>query len=250
MLMSRRDAIAAIAAALAVSACDGTEREPGTLVIASSPTGVPFSFVDPMTNELTGSMVDTALAVCRLMGRKPKLVITPFPALIPSLVMEKVDLVAAAILRTPEREQVVDFSDPVYAYAGALVVRERDNRRYPDLHALAGRRVGAQAGTRFVAQLEQAGASVTTYDGLSDILRDIDNRRIEFGYGDEPILRYQLRVGPRREVRIAEGFTPPAREKLCLVVRKGDPDLAQINSAIASMRARILPAIAKQWGLG
>ncbi|MEI9851427.1 MAG: transporter substrate-binding domain-containing protein [Sphingomonas sp.] len=105
-------------------------RDPGAVVIGSSPTGVPFSFVDPWTNALAGSMVDTAKAIAGVLGLAPDLRITSFSALIPSLLAGKIDMVAAAILRTPEREKIVDFSKPVYAYSGALVVRGDDRARY------------------------------------------------------------------------------------------------------------------------
>ncbi len=54
--------------------------------------------------------------------------ITPFSALILSLAAGKIDMIAAAMLRTPERERVVAFSDPIYHYAGALIVRGDDKR--------------------------------------------------------------------------------------------------------------------------
>lgn len=247
--LSRRDAMSLLGA-IGLSGCTRAVPDPNVVRVASSPTGAPFSFVDPWTNELAGSMVATAEAIVALLGKVADKRITPFSALIPSLVVGKVDMVAAAILRTPERERLVDFSDPVYTYSGALVARDDDRRSYPDLAALAGRRVGAQMGTRFVDQLSEAGVKdVATYDGLSDILRDLGNGRIDLGYGDEPILRYQLRVGPRRNVHIVEEFRAPAREQLCLVVRKGEPRLADINRAIARLSAHVLPEIAKTWGI-
>jgi len=239
-----------LAASAAVAACSRSVLDARQLRIGSSPTGVPFSFVDPWSNELTGSMVDTAALVARAIGRVPDLRITSFGALIPSLTAGKIDLIAAAMLRTPEREAVVSFSSPVYSYSGALVVPVASERTYPSLVSLRGLRVGAQIGTRFVDQLRSAGViDVSTYDGLSDILRDLGLGRIDVGYGDQPILAYQLRVGPKRPVRLAEEFAAPAGEALCLVVRKGDPLLAQVDLAIERMRASDIPEINRRWGL-
>lgn len=247
--VGRRQALAVLAGA-ALAGCGRRARDPGAIVIGSSPTGVPFSFVDPWTNALAGSMVDTAKAIAGVLGLAPDMRITSFSALIPSLVAGKIDMVAAAILRTPEREKIVDFSKPVYAYSGALVVGGGDRGRYPELRALAGRRVGVQVGTRYVDQLKEAGVTgIATYDGLSDILRDLGNGRIDAGYGDEPILRHQLRVGPKRNARIAEGFTAPSREPVCLVLRKGDPLRARVDAAIDRLAAADLPAIVRRWGL-
>ena len=80
-------------------------------------------------------------------------------------------------------------------------------------------------------------------------MRDLENGRIDIGYGDEPILRYQLRVGSRRNVRIVEQFRAPALEELCLVMRPDDARLPKINAAIARLKAREIPAINRKWGL-
>jgi polar amino acid transport system substrate-binding protein len=246
----RRDLLRMGAAAMLLGGCRARMRDPHVMIVGSSPTGVPFSFVDPWTNALAGSMVDTARAVVTAIGMRADFQITPFAALIPSLTAGKIDVIAAAILRTPEREKIVAFSDPVYAYAGALVVRGENAHDYPDLASLAGLRVGAQVGTRFVDQLATAHVTqISTYDGLSDMLRDLGIGRIDAAYGDEPILRYQLRVGPHRDVRLVEGFRAPAREELCLVLRKGDPRLPGIDTAIAKLRQAAIPQIISHWGL-
>lgn len=233
-----------------LSGCGRRLRDPSEVMIGSSPTGVPFSFVDPWTNQLTGSMVDTATAIVAATGGKTGTAITPFSALIPSLVAHKIDMIAAALLRTPERERIVAFSDPVYSYAGTLVVRASERRSFPDLRSLHDVPVGAQIGSRFIDQLTDAGVSnVASYESLVDILRDLENGRIDVAYGDEPILRYQLRVGTRRAVRIVEQFRAPAQEQLCLVMRRGDPRLPAINAAIGRLAADAIPAINRKWGL-
>ncbi|MBB6427156.1 ABC transporter substrate-binding protein [Sphingopyxis sp. JAI128] len=246
----RRDMLWLPLAAAMLAGCRRRKRDPETVVIGSSPTGVPFSFVDPWTNELTGSMVDAATAVVRDAGFKTETAITPFSALIPSLAAGKIDMIAAAMLRTPERERVVAFSDPIYHYAGALIVRGDDKRIVTNLGQIGTTRVGAQIGSRFIDQLHAAGArNVSTYESLVDIMRDLENGRIDIGYGDEPILRYQLRVGWRRNVRIVEQFRAPALEELCLVMRLDDARLTKINLAIARLTARNIPAINRKWGL-
>ncbi|THG37423.1 substrate-binding periplasmic protein [Sphingomonas olei] len=248
--LRRRDLLAVPAAAMVLAGCRVRDRDPSTLVVGSSPTGVPFSFVDPWSNELTGSMVDTATAVVKAAGLGVETAITPFSALIPSLVARKIAVIAAALLRTPERERIVAFSQPVYRYTGALIVRGDDRRSLRSLDQIGTLRTGAQVGSRFVDQLEAAGASnVATYESLADILRDLENGRIDVGYGDEPIVRYQLRVGSRRNVRLIEEFRAPAREELCLVMRRDDPRLPALNDAIARLVDTRIPAINSKWGL-
>lgn len=246
---NRRD-ILLLPMMLALAGCSRHVRQPGEIVIGSSPTGVPYSFVDPWTNAFTGAMIDTVKAVTGALRLKPDFAITPFSALVPSLVGRKIDMIAAAMLRTPEREKIVAFSDPVFPYPAGLIVPRADGRAYRDLTALRGLRVGAQVGTRFVDQLHEAGVEqVKTYDALADILRDVSFGRLDAGYGDEPVLRYQLRVGPKRDAKLVPGFRAPALEQLCLVMRKGDPLLPRVNRAIAALKANEIPAIKRRWNL-
>lgn len=245
---SRRSLLTALLAAAVSGACARSERQPGELIVGSSPTGVPFSFVDPWTNQLTGSMIDAATAVVGALRLQPQFEIVPFSALIPSLRAGKVDMIAAALLRTREREQVAAFSEPVLSYPAGLVVRSEDTNTYPNLAALRRRRVGVQVGTRFVDQLQAAGVGqIATYDSLADILRELTFGRIEAGYGDEPILRYQLRVGPKRNARLVPEFRPPTVEHLCFVLRLGDPILPTLNAEIVRTRSVLARDIASRW---
>lgn len=248
-MFSRRNVVAALLAG-AVAACEARKNDSGTVVVGSSATGVPFSFIDPWSNELTGSMVDTARAVARKADVPIELRVTPFSALIPSLLARKIDIIAAAMLRTREREKVVAFSEPVFAYSGGLVVPKSDSHEYPDLESLRRLRVGAQVGTRFIEQVNAAGVErVLTYDNLSDMLRDLGHGRIDAAYGDEPILAYQLKMGARPKLRLVRGFTAPAREELCFVFRQGDALIPRFNQAIEALSPSAIPAIVHHWGL-
>jgi polar amino acid transport system substrate-binding protein len=244
----RRGALSMVGAGL-LAACTRAVRDPRRVVIGASPTGVPFSYVDPATNRLTGAMVDIAAALCARIGLVADFRIVPFAALVPSLATGRIDLIAAAMLRTPQRERLVGFSDPVYAYAGGLALRGDDRGHYPDLAALRGKRVGAQIGTRFVDQVRDAGVTdVVTYQGLGDMMRDLAHHRIDAAYGDEPIERTILRVGPRWNLRLDEGFRAPGKEALCLIGRLHAPLLDRLSREIGAARPQ-LAGILQHWGL-
>lgn len=247
--LSRRAFVAmSICGAMTVGGCEPPRRA-GEIRIGSSPTGVPFSFVDPVSNTLTGSMIDMALAVAGAAQMPATTAITPFSALISSLLTSRIDMIAAAMLRTPEREKIVAFSRPLYEYGGGLVV-PASGKRFPDLASVRDLRIGAQVGTRFTDQLKEAGVTqVATYESLADVLRDLDHGRLDAGYGDEPVLAYQLRVNPRRAVRLATEFVGPGKEALCLIMRRGDPMIGRVNDAIARLQSGRLRAIRAHWGL-
>lgn len=238
-------------ATLVLSACGRKTGAPGALVVGSTATGAPFSFLDVKTNQLTGAMIDIAHAVATQAALQIRVETTTFAALVPSLTARKIDIVAAGILRTPEREKVVAFTDPVYAYGGGVVTAQSQTRPVRALQDLKGLTVGAQVGTRFVDQLAQAGVTdVKTYDNLGDILQDLSNGRIAAGYGDAPILAHRLRTTPNPKLRMAPEFVPPSREDVCLLVRRDDPALlTKLNTGIEQIKATEIAAILKKWSL-
>ncbi|WP_420381545.1 substrate-binding periplasmic protein [Novosphingobium sp.] len=248
-MITRRATVAGLGAAL-VAGCTGAPADPRRVVIGASPTGVPFSYVDPDTNQLTGAMVDIAAQLTRQLGLHPEFRIVPFSGLVPSLMTGRIDLIAAAMLRTPAREALVGFSAPVFAYAGGLAVRNDARGVYPDLAALRPLRVGTQIGTRFVDQLREAGVNqVSTYQGLGDMLRDLSHGRIDAAYGDDPILRMILRIGPRWAVHMPAEFHGPGKEQLCLIARKGSPLLARIDGELGGPALGRIAPVLKRWGL-
>ena len=233
-----------------LAGCARRARDPHVVVIGASPTGVPFSYVDPATNQLTGAMVDIAAMLVGRLGLQADFRIVPFAALVPSLMTGRIDLIAAAMLRTPQREALVGFSDPVFAYAGGLALRGDEAGHYPDLASLRTMRIGAQIGTRFVDQLHAAGvAKVVTYQGLGDMLRDLAHGRIDAAYGDQPILQTIMRVGPKWHLRIPPEFHGPAKEPLCLIGRKAAPLLTRIDRQLDGPAHAGIAVILRHWGL-
>jgi polar amino acid transport system substrate-binding protein len=224
--------------------------DPNAVVVGSSPTGVPFTFIDPRSNNLTGALIDIVGTVSKIAELPIRFEIVPFAALIPSLTARKIDIICAAILRTPDRERVVSFTDPVYAYGGGVVVPAKEMRVTNTLADLQGRRVGAQVGTSFVGHLRDAGVDqIATYDSLSDILRDLSNGRIDAAYGDEPILAYQLHVYQRPNLRLVQGFTTTAHQDVCFILRQGDSRIERLNAAIATTKAGLMDPILNRWNL-
>jgi polar amino acid transport system substrate-binding protein len=217
--------------------------------VGATSTGVPFTFLDIKTNKLQGMMVDTVTAA----GFSVNLQQTPFSALIPSLTSNKIDIIAAAMLKTAARAQIVDFSDPVYSYGEGLFVNAEDKRSYKTLDDLKGEIVGAQVGTIFIDALNKKGGfkEVRVYDSVADMMRDVALGRIKAGFGDRPIVAYQLAQGANPQVRLVKEYQPTLVGDVCLVVRKGDHQLLErLNKAIAAAKADgTLAKIVQQWNL-
>lgn len=223
----------------------------GELVIASTVTGVPTTFLDTKTNQVQGTMIDVANYIADKLGVRLKVVETPWAALIPSLTGKKVDLICAAMVITEKRKEVIDFSDPVFPYCEAMIVKLSDTKQYKSIADLQGLRVGAQVGTIYAKGLEERGIKgVKVYDNIGEIMMDITNDRLDASIVDAPVAGYLIKTKPEFKVRIVETYQPVMCGDLGIGIRKEDQELKrEINKIIAEMRGKgMLKDILKKWG--
>jgi polar amino acid transport system substrate-binding protein len=224
-----------------------------TYNVGSTPTGVPFTFLDVKTNTIQGAMVDLITAIGEDAGFKVNVQATPFSALIPSLTSNKIDIISAAMLITPQRKEIIDFSDPVFPYPEGMVVTAADNTPYKSLADLKGQVVGAQVGTVYVDFLKKNGefAEVKVYDSLADILRDVSLGRVKAGFGDAPILKYQLSQNASLKAKLVPTYEPKMTGSVGIGVRKTDQELLKkINASLAKLQANgSVDKILVKWSL-
>src|SRR6201997_1640283 len=250
--MSFQRLVHAAVAALAI-ASSAPSLAQQVLKVGSTPTGIPFTFLDTKTNSIQGIMVDLVTEVGKDAGLNVQIEPMQFSALIPSLTSNKIDIIAAAMFITAPRKEVVDFSDPIYTYGEGLVVLKGDAKAYASQEDLKGETVGAQVGTAFVDALKKSGlfADVKAYDTIPDILRDVNTGRLKAGFADYPILAYNLKQGAFPDARIVESYVPTVIGSVGIGVRKGDAELlGKINTSLAKLKANgTVEKILAKWGL-
>lgn len=221
-----------------------------TYRVGSTPSGVPFTFLDVETNQIQGVMVDIVQAVGEEAGFKSEVQATQWSALIPSLTSGKIDIIAAAMYATEERAKVVAFSNPVYSYGEGLFVSKDDTKEYRTLDDLEGTVAGVQVGTAYVEPLQKSGKfkEVRVYDTIADIMRDVALGRIDAGFGDRPIVAYQLSKGAS-DVRLVEGYESTMTGDVAIAVRQEDEALlTQINEALEKVKANgEIDKIVEKW---
>jgi polar amino acid transport system substrate-binding protein len=242
------------AAAILMLAGSAPASAQQALKVGSTPTGVPFTFLDTKTNTVQGVMVDLITEIGKDAGFSVQIEPMQFSTLIASLTANKIDIISAAMFATAARKEVIDFSDPVYSYGEGLIVPKGDTKNYVAAEDLKGEVVGAQVGTAFVDALKKTGlfAEVKAYDAIPDILRDVNTGRLKAGYADYPILAYNISLGNFPDVRLVDSYKPTIMGTVAIGVRKGDPELLKkINASLAKLKANgTLDKILGKWGLG
>jgi len=250
MLFKRLVQAATLALAVAAAAPGSAQQ---VLKVGSTPTGVPFTFLDTKINSIQGVMVDLITEIGNDAGFQVQIEPMQFSTLIASLTSNKIDIISAAMFATAARKEVIDFSDPVYTYGEGLLVPKTDKKDYTAPEDLKGEVVGAQVGTAFVDALKKTGlfGEVKVYDTIPDILRDVNTGRLKAGFADYPILAYNLKQGGFAEVRLVESYKPTIVGTVGIGVRKGDLDLLKkINASLATLKANgTVDKILDKWGL-
>ena len=221
--------------------------------VGATPTGVPFTFLDTKTNSIQGVMVDLIQAVAKDQGFSVDIQGMPFNTLIPSLTTGKIEIISCALGITPQRQEVVDFTSPVYTYGEGVVVNDKDTKEYKSYDDFKGEVVGVQVGTVWQEPLKKTGIfkEVRAYDSMADAIRDVSLGRIKAAFGDYPIVAYQISQGVHKDVRLVKGIKPLLTVDIGMAVRKGDKaNLEKLNKALEKLKADgTMDKILSKWGL-
>src|SRR5262249_3686500 len=210
------------------------------LKVGSTPTGIPFTFLDTKTNTIQGIMVDLITEIGRDAGFQVQVEPMQFSTLIAALTANKIDIISAAMYITAPRKEVIDFSAPVYTYGEGLIVPKIDTRDHTGFEGFKGETVGAQVGPAYVEPLKKTGlfADVKVYDTIPDILRDVNTGRLKAGFADLPILAYNLQQGLFPEVRLVRSYKSSIVGSVGIGVRKSDGELLKkIDASLAKLKA-------------
>lgn len=114
-------------------------RKKGEIVIGVLGTDEPNSFVDAKTREIVGYEVDLGTAIAKKIGVKPVFKQLAVAARIPELQQGRVDLLAASLTHTKEREGQVDFSLTTFVTGQKVMVKKASG--VDSLSQLSGRKV-------------------------------------------------------------------------------------------------------------
>jgi polar amino acid transport system substrate-binding protein len=243
----------AIAAVVVGTAFLSPAQAQSILKVGSTPTGIPFTFLDTKTNTIQGVMVDLVTEVGKDAGFQVQVEALQFSTLIAALTSNKIDLISAAMYITPARREVIEFSDPVYSYGEGLIVPKSDAKEYKSFEDLKGQTVGAQVGTVYVEPLKKTGlfADVKIYDTIPDIMRDVNTGRLKAGFADYPILAYNVKLGNFPDLRLVTSFKSTIVGSIGIGVRKSDSELLKkINASLAKLKADgTVDKILAKWGL-
>jgi polar amino acid transport system substrate-binding protein len=251
--ISRRRSIAALTGAALALALPGARGQTPTYKVGVTPTGIPFTYLDPESHTIQGAMADVVRFIGAQAGFAVSFEPARFGALIPMLSDQRIDLIAAAMLVTAPRRALIDFSAPVFAYREGLVVAADDKTPYRSLADLKGKVIGAQAGSVYAEFAKRGGdfAEVKLYPSIADLLREVSEGRLAAALGDAPVFAYQLGESATLRARLVSTYRSQLTAEVAIAVRKGNAALlATIDAALAKLRGEgIIARIGTRWNV-
>ena len=240
-------ALSAIALALTVAGCAKDDSstttgsgiklvKDGTLTICTHLPYEPFEFTQG------GNVVGFDIDVLRIAADAEKLdvkvVDTPWDTIVSGEALNtgKCDVAAGAMTIKPEREKVMDFSDPYFEATQALLVKTGSGIN--SLDQLAGKTIAVQEGTTgedYVKANTPAGAKIVSFEDSVLTMQAVKTGKAAAGVNDNGLLYNFVKKNPDTEVS-TEFQTG---EKYGFSVKKGGNDklLDAVNKAIADKEA-------------
>ena len=244
--LSRRQYLTTVggtAVTLSVAGCSGNGGEEATteqpsITAGTAPGFPPFEMKEG--GELVGFDIDLLEAVVEQTdyafdGWEE----FEFDSLIPALTNENIDVIAAGMTITDDRDETIDFSDPYYSSDQAIVVRSDGDFAPEELGDLADRTIGAQSGTtgEGVVQDELVGDEITesqynSYGSYVLAIQDLENGNIDAVVIDVPVANT---FAANRPGEVA--FVYETGERFGFGVREGDSARqSALNSGLETVR--------------
>ncbi len=214
-------------------------QQSGKLVVGVSADYPPFEFYNDRF-QLDGFDIALMDAIGEKLGVKIEFNDFAFDGLGNALQLGQIDAAISAISVTPEREELVDFSNIYYVGADALLVAENSPLTSLTIDDdLTGLRLAVQSGSVYESfadqELVETGLlpedNLHAYTDIEQAVSDLQRGRVDAVLLDrQPALAFQARGGVRN---IGEGLHP---QNFALAVAKGQEPLRRvINQALSQL---------------
>ena len=235
--------LALVLMAIALSGC--VEEDVNKIIIGTSADFPPFEYTDT-DGTIIGFDIEMVTKILTDAGYTVEVQDISFDSLIASLQAEKIDVIAAAMTITVERDEQIDFSDPYYeADQSVLIMTDsgveiNESDEIEDFKtSIAGLTIGAQTGTTGASWVQENLVDTemmdednfNQYETYTLAILDLENRNIDIIVLDKPVAQA---FAEDEDMGVA--YTIITEESYGLGVREGDTELlADINEGLADL---------------
>ena len=207
---------------------------PMNIKIATESSYKPFSYTDA-DGKLIGYEIELVDALCAQMKAECEVISQDWDGLIPGLNAQKFDAAIAGMSITPERKEVVDFSDP-YFHSGIILIGKKGDDISID--SLKGQPIASQRSTVASQYLqdEHADADIKLYDTQDNAYLDLTSGRVRGMMSDKVTGIDWLKTDAGKDYEVKGDEISSDDDAMGIAFRKGDPLVAKFNAALAELK--------------
>jgi polar amino acid transport system substrate-binding protein len=216
-----------LATMLALAATGAAAQE--TVRIGTEGAYPPYNFIDDAGN-LAGFEIELGQAVCERAGLTCEFVQNEWDSIIPNLVSGNYDVIMAGMSITPERDEVINFTQAyVPPTESAFVALSEDAD-------IAGGVVAAQSSTIQAAHIAETGATLLEFATPEEALAAVRNGEADAVFASSDALQPMVDASGGELVFVGEPV--PLGGGVGAGVRESDAELRDtLDAAIAEMKA-------------
>ncbi len=244
---------AGFALALTLGLASQPVQASGTLKVGMEAGYAPFNWtqttsangavkIQGSSDYANGYDVQMAKKIAKALGKKVVVVKTSWDGLPPALQSGKIDAIIAGMSPTPDRRKTVDFTSTYYASKLTVVVR-RDSKyaKATSIKDFKGAKITAQLSTFHYEAISQLKGVIKeeAMNNFPAMRVALESGAIDGYVSEVPEGITAQNANPNLtylKFSKANGFkTSPEDVDLAIGLRKGDPDKAKINAALAKI---------------
>ena len=222
------------AAPEADATADTAADAPISIKIATESSYKPFSYTDA-DGKLIGYEIELVDALCTQMKADCEVISQDWDGLIPGLNAQKFDAVIAGMSITPERQEVVEFSDPYFHTGIILIGKKGDDISVADLK---GQPVASQRSTVASQYLqdEHKEADIKLYDTQDNAYLDLTSGRVRAMMSDKVTGIDWLKTDAGKDYEVKGEEISTDEDAMGIAFRKDDALVAKFNTALAELK--------------
>jgi glutamine transport system substrate-binding protein len=245
-MMNRRKLLQlGLIAAPAIMLSRYAHADDAELIVGSNASSPPFAIRQGDT--YTGFDVEVWREVAKGINRKWRWQQMEFAALIPALQTKNIDVIVSQLFIKPERQKVIDFSDPYYD-SGLIAITRIDNTTINTPADLEGKTIGTETGTIAIDYIKNniKDSKLEQLPNINNALLALEAGRTDAVIYDTPKLMYYANSVGKGKVKVI--LPKLVGQPVGIGLQKGSPLVGPVNAQLAAMKADgRLKALRDQW---
>lgn len=235
---------------LLVSGCSNNQsdnsvkkiQDKKTIVMGTAADYAPFEFpiVKNGQKKVVGYDILLANKIADDLGVKLKVVNTEFPSLISELQNNKIDMILAGMVSTPQRKKAIAFTKSYYTVKDVLLVNKKNQHKYNSIASLKGQSIGGQQSTtqEQIAKSQLKGTQTIVESNLTSLTTELNQGKLAGVVVENAIADNYVKTYPEKYAISKIKLTTPKQDRYMNVgLRKSDKKLkARINKEITKLQ--------------